>query len=189
MVELVKTDILNANTYLPIKEKAAIAQLCAGDCLTEFEVTGEFAMPPLYAPDTTKKNRVMMGIFMYRYLNMPYTDETKLMLDPETYDAWAGSHVLNQLERMKSDPEMRNRVFDLIADYKATEKALSVAISSLCELRNDPCSRMLSTILAAIKPEAVAEAQRNLEAAAGELQAYIAERVSVQPEKQQEAAE
>ena len=142
----------NAKCYMPVLTKEVIAQDVARACIKETSTIGEqtddldagFAMPPVYCESPSSKSRVMMAILLSYYLGVVDSNE-KLMLNLETFDGWAGAHVLNQIERFKAT-EHREKAFNLLSDYREMERYLNSAIYSVLREMNDPVKRFLSTL-------------------------------------------
>ena len=83
------------------------------------------------------------------------------------YDDWAGSHVINQLERLKKDKtkKVSNTVYDLLYDYKAFEGMIFGAIRDELEARNDALHRA-AAVLCEITPDMIKNAVGEIREAA-----------------------
>lgn len=134
-----------ARTYLPLEEKTKFVRECAPRCFDRLKVElidGEEA-PPLYMVNSELKGRYLMGALIRRYLGIAVeheeTDED--LMTAADYDLWAGSHAVNQIERWKSDRDLRDRCFDLLADYHDLEKRLNAEIQGMLTAQNDPVTR------------------------------------------------
>jgi hypothetical protein len=73
------------------------------------------------------------------------------LMSDACFDRWAGSHVFNQLERLKRDAELRDKVFDLLADYKDLEKRFSAQLAGLLTVQNDSVVRQSQYTAAQMK--------------------------------------
>ena len=143
-IEITKEMLTAAKDYVPISVKGEWVQEVAERCFDRLSITyGEEQMPPMYAINTEVKSRYLMGFFVQNYLGIlggEVTSEPWLMPEEE-YDAWAGSHIFGQIDRWKHDAEVRDKCYDLMADYKDLEKRLSSRISGMLAVQNDPVIR------------------------------------------------
>lgn len=162
---LTKEMLLAARTYLPIGEKEAFVSETAPKCFDRLQITNnDDAMPPMYMENTGIKSRYLMAAFVGKYLGIGFTGEKEdktLMTDAE-YDKYAGSHLLNQIERLKSDNACRDRCFDLLADYRDLEKRMGAQIHGLMDVQNDTVLRqtMMAKADMAALPELLEEIRK-----------------------------
>lgn len=162
---ITKEIIKNARDYMPIgvKEMFAekIAQKCVVPCTTEKDAErgkADLAIPSLYRENYRAKQLHLMSMFLQFYLNLT-VDENKAFGE-EQYDYYAGSHIFEQLERMKLDKGVKDKVYDLMADYKDFKKHVEFAIFQKLNEENNTLSRFSAAIQLASDPEYV---QRMLE--------------------------
>lgn len=136
--------ITTAKDYMPIAEKEKWAAETAAKCFDKLAIsTGTGAMPPMYAINTGLKSRYLMAVLVGYYLGQDYEPDAEdaALISEADYDKWAGGHVLNEIERWKSEPSIRNKCFDILSDYRDLEKRLSAQISGLLAVQNDPVLR------------------------------------------------
>lgn len=160
---ITETDFKEAVTYVPIMDKDAFVQHAAGGCIDRVEITVDgdtestSQMPPFYKDSLERKNRYMMGALVKFYLKKDYepVGEDPWLMAADDYDRWAGGHVLNQIERMKSVPALRNAAFDLLQDYKMLEKMLNTEVYNMLQVMNDPVTRFSNAMQAQTSPEAM----------------------------------
>ena len=145
---MTKERVLGARDYLPLAEKNAWVGHAAERCFSALKIEAQGnAMPDMYMPNQAKKSRYLLGALAGNYLGLKESDGAAFeetddaLLTEESYDLLAGSHLLNQLERWKSDAEARNKCFDLISDFRELEKRLNAEISSLLSVQNDTVIR------------------------------------------------
>lgn len=158
---LKKTDIKDAIGYIPIMEKQKIIDDIAPKCILDLPVKADDKpMPSMYGEDTFMKSRYLMGILLHCYFekDIDPVEKEKYLLAADDYDRWAKNHIFNELERMKSDSEVRDKVFDILYDYKDFEKKLNAQIYMLLNVMNDPCTRILAMVESQSTPEAIKEA-------------------------------
>lgn len=162
--------ILNATTYLPIETKSAMAREFAKDCVSEVQVSidendSTSVLPPRYQENPMLKSLYGMMTLLDQYLHLIVRDENgDATLDVEEFDEWGKSCVMNQLDRMKSSKnvEVRNRVYDILDDYREFYRMLGVEISALVAHKNDFLSRFLQYFSMSITPDMFKDAFANL---------------------------
>lgn len=157
--------VKKATDYIPLSQKQemaeAIAQKCIVKVLVNYTETGDgtdsVAMPDRYQEYHAFTNMYLMGILAHEYLHVPYEgdegnegyDHLKMPLN--VYDTWGASHVMNQLEQMKTDRELREKVFDLLSDYKDFRWMLSHEIDILLGHDNDVVTRLMQMVNATVQ--------------------------------------
>ena len=162
---LTKEHLIHARTYMPIYDKIqtakAIAELSLVDIDTdEQNKVGEtlIALPHLKGEDLTKKHMVLCNTLLGYYfdIDMPEKNPDGSDVDPyERHDYYAGGHLLNQIERFKSDPEVKDIVFDLLADYKEFKKIVDTEIYNRKSNTNDLIPRFAAAVAVLASPESV----------------------------------
>lgn len=166
---VITSDIIKkASTYIPIMEKQrmveAIAPLCVAKVKLSYIPTGAADNETQSAPDRHQEvkcltNLFLMGILAHEYLRMPYDgDEARdgyrhLQMPANVYDKWAGSHVMNQLERLKKDKDLTETIFDLMYDYKEMRWLLANEIETILGHNNDPVWRLMDAFNHAVTAE------------------------------------
>ncbi len=149
-----------ATAYIPLADKVAFAVVTAQECIEPVEIdvlniqaNETMALPSLYQEDTFKKQLYLMQAFLKDYLHIAVPDE----FTAEVYDEYAKDQPLNQLERLKTkgSPAIKDKVFDLLADYKALKKLLDREIYKLVTARNSTLDRFLASVTLFSSPENV----------------------------------
>lgn len=164
--KLTEEGLLAARDYVPLMEKAAFAAECAGRCFDRMEVrVGGGEVIPYFKENVERRSRYLMGGLVRLYFQAdfePVEGETYLMA-ADDYDRWAGGHIFNQIDRMKGrSPALRDKAFDLLADYRDTEKMLKTEIYGLLQAMNDPVSRFQDAAAQSMTPEAMKKAMAEL---------------------------
>lgn len=161
-----------ARDYVPLMEKTAFVEACAGGCFDRMEVrVGGDRVLPYYKENVERRSRYLMGALVKLYLREtfePVGDEAYLMA-ADDYDRWAGGHIINQIERRKVDPAMRSRAFDLLYDYRELEKMLKTEIYSMLQAMNDPVGRMVDEMGKSLTPETLQNSVSELKSVQKEL--------------------
>lgn len=178
--KLTEEGLLAARDYVPLMEKAAFAAECAGRCFDRMEVRVESGQVlPYFKENVERRSRYLMGGFVKLYLGAdfePVEGETYLM-SADDYDRWAGGHIFNQIDRMKGKgPELRDKAFDLLADYRDLEKMLKTEIYGMLQAMNDPVSRFQDLAAQSMTPEAVQKTLNDLKEARSAFDAAFQQR-------------
>lgn len=174
--------VQEANTYVPLMDKVAFVEYAAERCFDRLNVTMkddvlDLPMAPMYKENTQLKSRYLMGALLTLYLRQAYepVEGDMWLMSADDYDRWAGGHIFNRLERMKAgSPALRDKVFELLADYRDLEKRLNSEVRSLLQVMNDPVVRIMGTMQAQTTPEAFQAGKEKLEELTRELEEYKA---------------
>lgn len=170
--------VKNATDYIPLMKKQEMAETIAQKCIVKVlmkytekgDGTDSVPMPDRYQEYHMYTNLYLMGVLAHEYLHIPYEgdgtgkeiiDYENLKMPANVYDQWGASHVLNQLEQMKTDREMREKVFDLLNDYKDFRWMLAHEIDILLGHNNDVVTRMMQALGSSIK-EMAADSMQEL---------------------------
>lgn len=143
-IEITKEMLLAARDYVPIEEKEQWAAETAQKCFDRLAITADDEpVPPMYMLNYGLKSRYLAAVLAEKYLNADYEADEKDtgLMSVAEYDKWAGGHVLNQIERWKRDNDVRDKCFDILADYKELSKHLSVQIEGMLRVQNDELIR------------------------------------------------
>ena len=177
--------VKSATDYIPLMKKQEMAETIAQKCIVKVlmkytekgDGTDSVPMPDRYQEYHMYTNLYLMGVLAHEYLHIPYEgdgtgkeviDYENLKMPSNVYDQWGASHVLNQLEQMKTDRELREKVFDLLNDYKDFRWMLAHEIDILLGHNNDVVTRMMQALGASIKEMAADSMQELGEALQGE---------------------
>lgn len=170
--------VKNATDYIPLMKKQEMAETIAQKCIVKVlmkytekgDGTDSVPMPDRYQEYHMYTNLYLMGVLAHEYLHIPYEgdgtgkeiiDYENLKMPANVYDRWGASHVLNQLEQMKTDRELREKVFDLLNDYKDFRWMLAHEIDILLGHNNDVVTRMMQALGSSIK-EMAADSMKEL---------------------------
>lgn len=152
--EITKEIMANAKTYIPVAMKELLASDIAYACVkptykihpheTEEQTEDKYGLSPIFCESPSMKSRFMMSILLNFYLEVR-GDDRSLLCEEEEYDAWSAAHVLNQIERYKAG-EYREKAFDILSDYRETEKYINSAVYSILRDLNDPARRIMDAL-------------------------------------------
>lgn len=182
MKERIITDeiILAANSFIPIETKASLARTYARECLAEANISiGKDkdidVLPPRYQESPMKKSIYGMMVLLGEYLNVLESDENgDYTLTSQEFNEWGKASIMNQLDRMKSSKniEVRNKVYDILDDYREFYRMLGVEIAALVSNENDPLARFLQYFKSSVSADALRDAFSGLADAMKSIQEY-----------------
>lgn len=172
--------ILNAESYIPIDTKGAMASEFAKDCVSEVQITvdndGEKdVLPPRYQENPKIKSLYGMMTLLNDYLHLIDRDENgDVTFTTKDFDEWGKACVMNQLDRFKSSKniEVRNKVYDILDDYREFYRMLGVEIASLVANKNDGLTRFLEYFKTSITPDMMSDLFSQLSGTVKEIQDY-----------------
>jgi hypothetical protein len=177
MFEINKAVLQKATDYIPLAEKADAAARIAETCCVRAEISFRYgadtiAVPDMYIEDSALKARFQMGI-LYAYLREAFepVEGYTYLLALDDYDRAARLHPMNALERMKSDAELRDKIFNLLRDYKEFCKMIDAEIENRLGLLNDLVTRLLQSLTEAASPAALAELSQMEDGLKGQIEA------------------
>ena len=181
-----------ATSYLPLARKLAIIEVLTPYCINAVRLiddAGVITVPNRAEEDVLYSRRAAMGVFVHYYLGEDFHGwEEDIAIPLDLYDQWGESHVFNQLERLKSVAAIRDKVFDIIADYKEFMKLLNNAIYNRINHQNDPVLRLNALMESASTPEAFQQARDELVKLAEEAK-EVSAKTEADAEKAEENAE
>lgn len=201
---ITEADIRKSRVYVPLKLKETLSRVIGHLCIEPVanpKSTALQPMPNYYRENRMLRQQFMMGILAHCYLNRDYKlaeiggftspdgGEMKrplnFCMDGDDYDEWAGSHVINQLERMKKSKDryaadnksytIGDAVYDLLYDYKGFEKMILGAIQDELTMLNDPCDRLSSMMAMQTGPEVMETARAEMTKLFGSLRDAVHE--------------
>ena len=192
---ITEEQMANVSTYVPLRAKTEWVQVVAPYCIDKVEVTAsqdnggeDLAMPPMYKENTERKSQFLMGVLVRLYLhgtweidesdrkeeiNDDVTRDYRTWLIPiDEYDKWAGGHIWGQIDKYRSNKDLRNRCYDLLNDYKDLERRLNAEIYDTIRIMNDPATRQITAQQIQMTPEFIENTINELKMAQEALQMY-----------------
>ena len=80
------------------------------------------------------------------------------LMSADDYDWVGGVQLINQIDRMKKQSDtLRDKAYDLLADYRDLEKMMNTEINANLSIMNDVVARMSMSAASAMTPESVQE--------------------------------
>lgn len=159
-----KEVFINAKSYLPLMQKEEIVSHCAERCIDRVVVnTGEKFRgdtPPMYRENGQRKRRYLLGILARAYLRLDFEccGGDRWLMSADDYDWVGGVQLINQIDRMKKQSDaLRDKAYDLLADYRDLEKMMNTEINDNLSIMNDVVARMSMSAASAMTPESVQE--------------------------------
>ena len=169
-------DVKKARNYMPIENKYALTGFMAKLIvrITENDAGSKSApLPPMRIEDRIRRAQFLNGVLAGYYFGAQFDREKLLFRDEETgetksreielcmsvsaLDDWLSGHPINQLERLKKDKSVANKVYDILYDFRAFELMLNSAIREEMDKANDPAIRMAEVLAAQTTPESLKE--------------------------------
>lgn len=152
-----------ASDYIPLLERQemleSIARVCVVKVKMEVKLTGStetVSMPERYQEHRIMTKMCLMGVLALKYLHVDYDgDDRSLQMPANIYDQWAGSHVLNQIEKLKSDKTVGEKAFRILKDYRDFCNDLYREIDILLGHQNDMVYRLMDAMNASIRQTAM----------------------------------
>ena len=169
--------ILDANTYMPIAQKATTARAVAKLAILRVDIAAKddeaekgISLPERYAENAETKAMYQMMLLLTYYLKQDVPENFTV----KEYDEWGESAIFNQLDRHKQskDPNVRNRVYDILDDYRELCKMIGSEIASELAAQNDPITRIGAWLSEQITTEIAAKIKDALTGMRDELKAY-----------------
>ena len=169
-ITITEETINNGVSYALCELKEKFVEDVYMKCLNRVDVnlddSGNAPMPYMYMENTFLKSRYLMTALAKFYLRMDVKTEDGDMwlMTRNEYDRFGASHVIGQLNRFRNNnPELKDKVFDLLRDYSDLERKLSNAIRSGLTVMNDPANRIFQKITMDVSEEALASQKEQLE--------------------------
>lgn len=152
-----------ASDYIPLLERQemleSIARVCVVKVKMDVKLTGTdevVSMPERYQEHRIMTKMCLMGVLALKYLHVDYDGEDRsLQMPANIYDHWAGSHVLNQIEKLRSDKTVGDKAFRILKDYRDFCNDLYREIDILLGHQNDVVYRMMDAMNASIRQTAM----------------------------------
>lgn len=168
-------DVKKARVYMPVETKEAVARLFAKiivQIVPNDAAKTTFPLPDLRVENRVRRLQCLHGVLCGWYFGADFEKETlkyktdtgetegkeiAFCMSVAALDKWLEGHPMNQLERLKKEKAVANKIYDLLYDFKAFEMTLNGAIREELEMQNDPALRMALILSVQTTPESVKE--------------------------------
>ena len=142
---ITRETLIGAKSYLPIQKKEEFLEH-ATECFDRLSITsGDEEMPPMWKENASLKARYLLAALLHHYLaeKIVFEDAEHFLISEETFDKYASSHPIMQIERFKRDKDenVRNKAYDLLSDYFELTRMFSTEIAEMLAVQNDPVLR------------------------------------------------
>lgn len=158
-VRITEADIRNCDPYIPLMDKTLLVMQAADVCIVETKIKGDDGqpLPSMWRENKNLSARALMGVLAKRILGKEIApvEGTEYIMSADEYDKWAGGYVINQIERFKSNPELRDKCFDILYEYREVERWLRAEIRANIEAMNDAITRGGDLLRSSMTPKAM----------------------------------
>ena len=164
-ITITEETINNGVSYALCELKEKFVEDVYMKCLNRVDIMDP-PMPYMYMENTFLKSRYLMTALAKFYLRMDVETEDGDMwlMTRNEYDRFGASHVIGQLNRFRNNnPDLKDKVFDLLRDYSDLERRLSNAIRSGLTVMNDPANRIFQKITMDVSEESLNAQKEQLE--------------------------
>lgn len=183
-IEITIDDMKRARTYMPIMQKAEFVNAASVNCFDQLNVNAQYdnesskPLPHMYKENTFLKSRYLMGALLSYYFrfDIDMVEGTDWLVAADDYDRYAGGRIFECLQRFKSNAEVRDKAYDILADYKDLESRLNREIHGMLTAMNDPVSRALMALTQSIEPDEMQKMLADLDNQQQALQDYLKNR-------------
>lgn len=175
-VTITQEDVKKAKSYIPAETKEALARLMAQLCTRIVEndaSTEEAPLPPWRVEDRLRRLQCLNGVLCAFYFGGSFekekltfrkedgsgTEEREIegVMSLEALNDWCEGHPRNQLERLKKEKNVANKVYDILDDFKLFEILLDRAIREELDMQNDPAIRIATMLAMQMNPVSLKE--------------------------------
>lgn len=174
-------DVKKARSYMPVANKEAISRLMAKLIVRVVEndaAQSANPLPPMRVEDRIRRLQVLHGVLAgwyfggeYEKERLQYKDddgntrdrEIAMVMSMDALDKWLEGHPMNQLERLKKEKQIANKVYDILYDFKAFELMLNGAIREEMDMENDPALRIAQVLSMQTTPDTMREIMKMAE--------------------------
>lgn len=151
---ITEQDILNANTSITSVLKYTLARYIAEISLDKKQITvkedgiDSIPLPDMFQRNTLRENQFKVGVFVKEYMGKDFDPVKSTNDEPIPYlmaadeaDAW--NNFESQLDRMKRSktPGIADKCYDILNDYHAFCRMVSIEIEQELQIRNDVLGR------------------------------------------------
>lgn len=168
-------DVKKARDYMPVETKEAVARLMSKLCVRIEEndaAPDGTVLPPMRIEDRIMRLKCLHGVLAGWYFGSKFdveklryrdgdgreqTRDVALCMNTETLDDWLSGHPMNQLERLKKEKQIANKVYDILYDFRVFELMLNGAIRDEIDKGNDPALRMAQVLATQASPDNLRE--------------------------------
>ena len=186
--------IINAESYVPLAKKVEFINYASERCFTSLKITSNpetaqaKVMPSMYKINAALKSRYLLGAFLKLYLKEEYVpvEGDEWLLSQDDYDNYKSGHLFNEMNRFKSNNEIRDKVFDILSDFKELTTMFEEELAGSLHALNDVVSRIYIAFTEMVTPDQVSEMLNDINQSKDEIEQYIAEHKEETAEEEQD---
>lgn len=151
--------IKNAKSYIPILEKQEIARQIAKASIENLKVddVNKGILPELVGENMGMKEMLLLQAFLGNYFDIKAKEYADTF-----YDEYNSDNIYNQLQRFKSNTELRDKCYDILDDFKLLKKMVSSEINNIKIVENDTLGRFMLSMSIGSDPETLKNALKDL---------------------------
>ena len=118
-----------------------------------------------------------MSAFVKMYLNEEYVpvEGNEWLMSQDDYNNYKSGHIFNEMNRFKSNNEIRDKIFDILSDYKELVTMFEQEIEGSLKAMNDPVSRVYMLFTELMTPTQVSQMLDDITAQKDEIERFVAE--------------
>lgn len=143
--ELTPEIMEKATTFMPLNQKTILAELIARKCLKPIKPLNEetsidkfLVFPSVIGEDNYQKECMLLNVLLAHYFDIKVEE-----MNNKVYDFYMGNHLLNQLERFKTNAVYKTKAFDILTDFKTIKRMVDVEIYNIKAKENDALERFM----------------------------------------------
>lgn len=182
---ITEQDILNANTSITSVLKYTLARYIAEISLDKKQITvkedgiDSIPLPDMFQRNTLRENQFKVGVFVKEYMGKDFdpvksTEDKPIpyLMAADEADAW--NNFETQLDRLKrsKNKEVADKCFDILNDYHAFCRMVSIEIEQELQIKNDIVGRFAWLAKSLINSSTPEELKKSIEEL-GELQEQL----------------
>lgn len=169
---ITRDTIAGAKEYMPLARKMELAGEIAAKCCdvasAKIDIdNSELLVPEMRVENPALRQRYVLGALYTEYFGVEIepAEGSECLLSLDDFDRAASTFPLNSMERIKSDAGVRDKVFNILRDYKDFERMVATEIQNLLTIHNDIVMRITLSLSMSVTPDAL----QKLSDAEGEL--------------------
>ena len=173
---ITEQDILNATASTPLALKWTLAKYISEFCIEKKQITikengvDSIAIPDMAQRNTLFESQFKIGVFVKEYMGKQFDpvkntngDEIPYLMAADEADEWSSFET--QIDRMKrsKNKEVADKCYDILNDYHAFCRMVSIEIEQEMQVRNDFVGRLAWMAKLLINSSTAEELKKSIE--------------------------
>ncbi|MBO5969231.1 MAG: hypothetical protein J6S14_12120 [Clostridia bacterium] len=166
-VVITEKNIEDANSRIPVTLKYTLAKYIAEFCIDKRQITikengqDSVALPDMAQRNTLRETQFKIGVFVKEYMDTDFepvhdTDDKIIpyLMAADEADKW--SDFETQLDRLKRNKAVADKCYEMLNDYHAFCRMVSIEIEQELQIKNDIVGRfawLLKDLINTFSPE------------------------------------